>query len=451
MFIKTQHFDEQLKKDIKYITVNNLKPMIIKGSYPKKKNGDIITDIDFESHVCYNDKLLDIITDNITKSNKFIFLQLSCGINKDFEVPWTIGETGDCFFEPNIVIKWFNNIKVSHTTREYIKSKLYSSKLRIRDLIDIENILQPYSDVIWDKYSIKRKFKIINNTKIYLLDSIKSNVSVLEFLYHYEDYYIPIDIALVDENYKTSITERMYKYYTQDYYKILKSYRGKINGYKYMSEYKNVMSKITILISVQYQLSSIITVIKNKSLSIYEINRLMYNLCNILYTYGIICSSNINLIRSQIYDYVNNYLSKYVSYFTNLLLPNHKGKYSLNIKRGIESQIPTDFKTMKSRLDIGVLCPFFPTNMNEFKFLTSLSERLDIHSETLIQCFSTVAIHFNIHVSDVIKQIDTNNLSITTHKRNVTLWDDNKKIKEYDISYKKKLQIHILFNISIEK
>jgi hypothetical protein len=106
---------------------------------------------------------------------------------------------------------------------------------------------------------------------------------------------------------------------------------------------------------------------------------------------------------------------------------------------------------MKSRLDIGVLCPFFPTNMNEFKFLTSLSERLDIHSETLIQCFSTVAIHFNIHVSDVIKQIDTNNLSITTHKRNVTLWDDNKKIKEYDISYKKKLQIHILFNISIEK
>ena len=86
MFLKTLDFDKQLKNDIKYITVNNFKPMIIKGSYPKKKIGDIITDIDFESQVYYNDKLLDIINNNINKSNKFIFLQLNCGVNKYFLV-----------------------------------------------------------------------------------------------------------------------------------------------------------------------------------------------------------------------------------------------------------------------------------------------------------------------------------------------------------------------------
>jgi hypothetical protein len=358
-------------------------------------------------------------------------------------------ETGDCFFKPNIVIDWFNNIKVSQTTREYIHSKLYSPKLRIRDLIDIENILQPYTDIIWDKNSIKHKFQIINNRKFYLLDAIKSNVSVLKFIYHYQNYYIPIDIALVDRKYKNSIPQRMYKYYTQDYYKILKSYRGKIIGYKYISEYNNIISQITVLIAVQYQLGFIITVLKNKLLSISEINRLIYNLCTILFTYGIKCSSDLNLIKFQVYNYVNNTLSKYVSYFTNVLLPHDKLKYSLNIKRGIESQIPTDFLTMQSRLDIAVLCPFFPTNMTEFKLLTSLSHRLDIHSETLIQCFSTVAIQFNIHVSDVIKEINKNNLSITTYNNHLILWENNNKIQEYNIIYKKRLQLHILFNISI--
>lgn len=449
MFLKTLDFDRQLKNDIKYMTFNNLKPVIIKGSYPKKQNGDIITDIDFESQVYYNDTLLDIINNNINKSNNFIFLQLVCGINKDFEVPWTIDETGDCFFKPEIVLEWFNNIKVSQNTREYIHSKLYSPTLRIRDLIDIENILKPYADIVWNKDSIKNKFQIINNRKFYLLDYIKSSESVLEFIYHYHSYYIPIDIALVDKKYKNSIPQRMYKYYTQDSYKILKSYRGKIMGYNYISEYNNVISKITLLIAIQYQLGFIMTVIKNKSLPTYEINRLIYNLCNILFSYGIKCSSDFNLIKFQLYDYINNTLSKYVYYFTNLLSPREKLKYLLNIKRGIESQIPTDFLTMQSRLDIGVSCPFFPTNMTEFKLLTSLSHRLDIHSETLIQCFSTVAINFNINVSDVIKQIDKNNLSITTYNNNLILWENNKKIQEYNISYKKTLQLHILFNIPI--
>ena len=87
--------------------------------------------------------------------------------------------------------------------------------------------------------------------------------------------------------------------------------------------------------------------------------------------------------------------------------------------------------------------------MNEFKLIYSLSHRLDIHSKTLNLCFLTVTIQFTIYVSDVIIEINKNNLSITIYNNNVILRVHNKKIQEYNIIYKKRLQLHILFNISI--
>ena len=52
-----------------------------------------------------------------------------------------------------------------------------------------------------------------------------------------------MDIGLVDKRYRHPIWSRMYKYYTENWYKILKSYK-KLISKDYESEYKQVISTL---------------------------------------------------------------------------------------------------------------------------------------------------------------------------------------------------------------
>ena len=93
------------------------------------------------------------------------------------------------------------------------------------DLIDVQEILDRYNTIKWFLPDIKKGVKNIKGTTYVLLDELKKEVGpILNSIYT-----VSVDIGLVDKRYRQPIWSRMYKYYTENWYKILKSYKKLIN------------------------------------------------------------------------------------------------------------------------------------------------------------------------------------------------------------------------------
>lgn len=455
--IKTKKFDQKLNNDISWITINKYQPLQISGSYKVKEWGDIITDIDYKARVYFTPKLLDIISNiihkNKSKKSPFTILHMTAGKYDGYEVPWTIDETGGCDFDPTRAKEWFKLFKtknlVTSNDLKYIEAKLFSDNMKIQNLIDIGYVLWKHYLIIWNLDDIHRGFVERKGKRYYLLEQMKTKIPVLRIIYHYqENKYVSIDLSLIDKKYKIPITMEMYRYYTNDWYKIMKSFRWKLPKEERV-EYFKVMNSITKMIAIKYQLDFIELLKKYKGLTPIETDRLLVDLYEQIDSCYVLGNDYRNLgltvISTMLYEQVNKTLRDYVLFYANKLPSQHKNRILLYLKRGIESQIPVTYKEIKKRSAVGIKCPFFPTDMNEFEELIQLAIKLDMKTDLVVNCFSQVAVKLGKSVPSVIKDvIKTNNLSLFVGDKDIILRDNGKEIGKYPVEYKKKLQAYIL-------
>lgn len=434
MLIKTINFNNKLLKDIRWININKNSNFFIKGSYGYKKYGSIISDIDIQNNVFYNEKLLKIIKNILdnNKSNKspFEFIQLSCGLYDEFIVPWDINEEGECDFENKKAEIWFDKFSglnlVSQNILEYIKKKLEYPT--IKNLIDIETILDSYGEILWTPYDIKNGFKIYRNKKYYLLEEMKLETPVLEFLYKYNDQYVSIDLGLVDRNFKPKIKEKMYKFYTNNWYKIFKTYRWKLKDKR---EYDYNMSKIEFLISVNYEIELFKKLVKHKLeyKNLQNIIKKDLKFLNIEYE-----TKNTNQIQNEINGRINSFCKKMVYKFIPSLKPEFYMSIKLNLYRGEKSNILVN-KSL-----------FTPLNNKNFKIIGDLSLRLDLNIHFTLNCFIVCSKKMKLSLKDIIKLVIGNNkLSIEIIDENYFMVRNNfKKIAKLKLKNINKIREKII-------
>lgn len=453
---KTKKNTDKFFNDLRWITINKKRPLRLSGSFRTKEYGDVITDIDLTAFVRYNSKLLDIIRNilykNRTTCSPFTFLHMSIGSYVGYELPWSIDNKGGCDFELDKAKKWYEWFRyqnlVSQETLKYIKEKIFSPGVIIRDLIDIENILKPYSRIVWTEKDIQRGFIIHDEIRYNLLELFKTKTPVLKYIYHVEnEKYILVDVGLVDKRINTPIYGKMYRYYTKEWYKILKSLRWKLDQ-KYTPLFFEVIKGVELLIALKYQLDLLIYAERVGVLPIELMHNILSNTIKELKRVGFIVNTRDKYYLSQmIYDKVNMILKDKILDFLYLVSPETQNTFLSKLIRGTESYIPTSQEDLRKRRQSGIKCPFFSTDIDEYEELVALSIRMDIFPRKLIDCFTIIAQQQNKRVKELMSEvIGKNNMHITEMNNRIILRKDNILQGTYELDYKPFLQAYILLH-----
>ena len=453
MLIKTPEFESTFLDDINFITINRKVPLQIKGSYKIKQYQEPITDIDLQALVYYNDILPRIIYNIINKNNTntnspFTFIQLGVGRYKGFELPWTIDNNGGCNYNPQKVKEWFSKFSsknlVPSSVIDYIKDKLFGESITIRNLINIENALLPYSEIKWSPEDINRGFIDKNGERYFLLDAFQTETPVLEYIYRYKDSIIPIDVGLVDKRHKTEQIDAMYKHYTQNWYKILKNYRWKVKP-EFQSELLKKTGEVNNLIAINYQIELLSRLEKIPQISSDIKTSLKNSIIKDLKQIGFFFDeNNLSDTERKIEDQINNKLEKYVQEFIPMLDNKYKSTIIKQIERGEEAQNPVKQQILNSRHDVGIRCPFFPTDIEEYDILSELAVRLNLPIDFVVNCFSKTATETKTNIKDLVQSLGQNNYSISILDNTVVLREGTQELETYSLDNLNILRIFIL-------
>ena len=453
--IKTKEFDQQFQQDRHWIEINRNLPLWDKGSYKVKEWGDLVTDIDLQARVRYFPNLINIISNvlekNRRKKSRFIFIHMAVGRYDGYDIPWTIDDNGGCDYDPERVKVWWNEFKnrslVPDHIRRYIKSKLFDPEMRISNLIDVENALHPYAEIVWSEDDIRKGFIQRDGKRYDLLDVMKTETPVLEYVYHYRNNeYVAIDVGLVDNRFKVPIKNKIYLYYMEDWYRILKTFRWKLSEND-KETYFQVMNGITNLIALKYQIGFIEKLAKGNVLPSQQIDSLLHNTYAELDKLGINHRGiELSEISKYLYENVNNILADSVKVYANKLENYDERKEILNrLSRGAQAHIPSTQEQLVLRRQNGFSCPFFATDLDEYEQLTDLAIRMDMDVELVINCFSRISIGLGKPVAQIIKDIvSPNQFSILIDKDKVVLKENGREKGRYPISLKTKLQAYVL-------
>ena len=460
MIIKTLEFDQKFTDDLNWIKINRQKPLKVKGSYIQKRFGDPLTDIDTESLVFFNDKLLEILV-NIFKKNTsgffsrspFRFVHVTSGRYEGYDFPWKFTKD-NCEFSLGETHEWFKSFKekslVPKDVLDYIEAKLYADTMVISDLIDIQNKVEPYAEILWSIKDLENGWKEKEGKKYYFLNTVNEYTPVVEYIYEYKDpstgslHFINIDMGLseVGRRIPPPSSVNMYRYYTQDMYTIMKSFKWKMPE-DYKDGYKEELASVSTLISIKYQLYMLSLI---KEYNIYgdqKINIIENDIGTQIDTLYPDWRNNIDQVENELYESVNQQLRDFVRFYAHLLKDK---KTLLGLSRGLEAQVPTSQDLIKQRTNIGIHCPFFSTDMEQFIQLEALSTRIDMDPELLIRCVSQVALDEGKPIMEVLKYIDNNNgyHIVPDGSSNLMLRRDGNDVQSFPLNYRKTLQTFIL-------
>ena len=452
MIVKSTEFDNKLTIDLHWLNINRKVPLKIKGSYIVKSDGDILSDIDIQATAFFNENILKIINKvidkNKNKNSPFTFIHMIVGKYEEFKLPWLIDNEGGCYYNVYKTKNWFLNFKEQNLVPESIlnivEENLFASKISINNLINVEFILYKYSDILWTQYDIYRGYKIIRGRKYILLEEMKTESPVMEFVYGYNKEYINIDFALFDRRYRAEPIGKMYPYYSNNFYKIMKLFRWKIDsGSK--KEYFETMKKVEMFIAVKYQIDTI----ENIQLHIHEHDKIHFTLKNIyknlsqnLHKIGLKPGTRgLEYINNILDSRINDVLKDSVYYFlTKVSCEDEREKMKKFLALGMESQKKVSQEELEKRSSKGILCPFFPGELKDYDDLSSIAKKLNIKEDIIFDCFSKVADDFNITLKDIIDDTyPKNNLSIMIMDDNqgkrVVLKNLDKVVGVYDTKY----------------
>lgn len=452
MLIKTPEFEATFLNDAyNWITINRKVPLQLKGSYKLKQYGEPITDIDLQALVYFSDNLpqilYNIIRKNINNPNSpFSFIELGIGRYKGFQLPWTIDEEGGCQYNPQKVKEWFSDFSskelVPSSVIDYIQGKLFGEYITIRNLIDIEKALIPYSEINWSPEDIRRGFIDKNRERYYILDSFKTKTPVLKYVYRYNNQFIPIDVAMIDKKHRNELPDAMYKYYTQNWYKVLKSYRWKIKP-EFQPELIRRTDEVSNLIALTYKIKLFSRIQKIDNFPYYSIfkENLMNDLKHMGYPQSV---DNLGEIDRQIQSQINDKLEKYVQEFVPMLDPKYKSSIVKQLERGEEAQNPVNQQTLVERYAVGIRCPFFPADIEEYETLSSLAVRLNLPIDLVVNCFSNIATETKTPLKDLVQSLGQNNYSLSILENGVILREDTQDLGTYPLEQLNTLRLVIL-------
>lgn len=441
MIIKTEEFNTQFIKDIKLITINNKRPLQIKGSYKIKNVGSYISDIDLQAYVRFNPQLLNIIHNIIVKNNyhqKFIFIQLVCGIYNEFELPWKIDDIGGCIYDHDKTLEWFEQFKTKNLVPpniiKTITDKLKIDSLTIKNLIDIEFLLKPYSQIVWKTTDIKNGIITKRNITYYLIHEIKKKTPVLEFLYKFKNNFISVDLALVDHNYKIVPQKQIYKFYTNDWYKILKTYRWKLENEDKI-HYNAIMKEVEFLIAVQYQIYLLNRIKKHQLLDRY-IQKIEQNINTELSK----INASFSYTNNKLTSLINDKLEYYVIFFQDKLPQYFKEDIYIKLQRGIDSQNVIYKKEKK--------CPFFDIDIYDYKQIYKISKNIIIDHKKLLECIRYLQNKYKINIENIFKY-DTTNTYFKIIDNEIQVYTNNIYTHTYPLKTLKKLQAKYILSLFI--
>jgi hypothetical protein len=451
MITKTTEFMRDFENDLNWININKSKPLIFKGSYTVKELGDILSDIDIQANVSYNSRLLSIVSNIIKKNNSnqspFTFLQLIVGKYEEFIFPWYIYNDGKCYYNTEKTRIWYNNLiekKILPKTLEtYVYSKLFSNNIQISNLIEVENSLHLYANIIWTENDIIKGYKYVRGINYDLISIVKKEIPVLEYIYTYNNNFINIDFALIDYKYKIPISGRLNSYYTSDYYKIMKSYRWKIEKV-YQTEYLQTMKTIETDISKIYLMNTFQNIINiqkiNNNIKIKFISKKFKE---------ILQKNNINEInidkeKSDIDFNIKKKLKNSVFLYTNMLSSENKDKILPLLLRMQESELLIPQETIKNREE-KYICPFFPIDLKYYNQIINFAKNFEFDSLKILLCFINIFETKTFSVDKILQEV------IPKHRYTIEILDniiflkkENKTINKYNIHYLKKIQLLLL-------
>jgi len=470
MIIKSEEFDKQLNDNIFQITPNKDYPLQIKGSYKFKPFGSLITDIDFVCNVLFNEKLFKIaipaMLSRINRYNNFLFIDISCGYYKDFKLPWKVMKTG-CEFDYDKTIKWYNNIKskkiISESSTKYIDSIIYKDALTINDLYDIRNELEPYFDIKWTIQDIYNGFIIDKYDKITrydLLELVKTEQCVLKivFIYYMDSYgnkdYVSIDLPLIDIHYTDKLERDIY-HYSENWYKVFKEYKWRVKE-EYREEYTKSLLKIDYKNVLVNRIKLFKKCIKHNILSPNDLkyfeNKLLSEIIDkksglskqelidngFTDTFSKYNLDGIKLILSK---NINNELKDDIIYFIDKLIDKEKIIEQMNIYRFLTlGKIPVNIDILRKRREMGIKCPFYKLDDNEYEFLYLKAIDLLINPIKFVDCFTDICNEYEILVRDIVN-LSRNDIVLKLNNENTEIIDIYKRIYEQYYHKHKKMKM----------
>jgi hypothetical protein len=453
MIKNTPEFKKELENNLSWITFSKNNPLILKGSYKTKPLGSFISDIDFTALVYFNDilvkKIVSII-ENLPQSNKFTFIRLKSGFDKKFQTPWSIDKIGGCEYNQDDTDKWLKNLKekVDDKTYQEISNILNKDEIQIRDLIEVENILKPYSEIIWKKEDIKRGYIIKNEVKYDLLETLKNNQAILKYLYKYpidnKNYYVSIDVALVDKKFpfKSNI---LYNYYTGNWYKILKSFKYYIKK-DYFDQYLKDLNSIDLFTSLLANVRMLSKIVKYKLINQTDFIFISSLIKKQLALSGFDYKQSLSDIENTLIKKINTTVYDWVQFYKEQLDKKYKKEFDFYFDRIDFASIPVSKNEIKKRTKSGLRCPFYIIDIDEFNLLYELSDRILYDFRKMINCFVDISNQNNLPIWRIVTKIlKRNKLYLERKDNNIILKDNDKVLKNYPEDELKKLQNYILF------
>lgn len=462
MLIKTKEFVKKLNSRLYQYSFNRKMPLSLKGSFHYTH---FISDIDFTAYVYFNEKFIEILIHKLERLKDFKFMYLNAGIDIDFKLPWVIHPEWGCDFDLLKVRKWLADFKVKKVIPRdsYIEIEkiLTKRKLLMGDLIDVQEILDRYNTIKWFLPDIKKGVKTIKGTTYVLLDELKKEVGpVLNSIYIDGKDIVSVDIGLVDKRYRHPIWSRMYKYYTENWYKILKSYK-KLISKDYESEYKQVISTLEYDNALVAQASLLNSLMKYKVVDQQHINYVAQDLQKRLEKEGI-KAKNLKDVVSILQKKLDEKSKPYVNYFLDKLSAHGKIKTYQRLRLTEVAKIPTSTKKLKKRRKAGIECPFFESNIDQH--ISNISARLLWDQEKLRKCLEKEKPNdkeFSQFVKETFNNSPVSRLFLHSSKSKNSIYvrgaltnADNKVLErlgerktgyyQCDVKYIKRLQIYLV-------
>lgn len=388
MLIKTKNFVRKLNSRLYQYTFNRKNPLDLKGSF---KTAKYISDIDYTAYVYFNDKFIQILRDKLRMLTNFRFLYINAGRNENLTVPWVIDPVDGCDFSIEDTKKWLRQIKKKIPKKEYksIRKILKKDTLRIGDLIDIQEILSPLNTIRWNLDDVMKGKKVIDGKTYDLLEELKNDQegSVLNSIYIDGLKIVSFDVGIVDKRYRHPIWNRMYKYYTSDWYKILKSYK-KLISKDHEQEYLDVMKTMEYRNALKAQIHLLRTLLQYKPVSDHQIDYVEDQIHKDLLSFGI-QTNNLAEVENILTTQLNEIAYPYVDYFLDKLTNSGKIKAMQALRLVELTKNPVPQTILISRRKGGNKCPFFMSQSDNF--VREMAKKLLYSTEKIQKCIKEVS------------------------------------------------------------
>lgn len=350
MLKKSVDFDTVLNNDLDGLnSFSSGEKIKKKGSYFKKKYGDIVTDVDVNIYLDSKEDVssfIQKITNFLSLNKNFIFLYMKHGEREDIKPICSIQSSGKCIISSTLSLSnWISTLKnkVDSDIFKNIAKVFKQSKISLQDVINVDAKLKPYRELTWNTNEILSGFKIVNEKKISISGSFHV-YSLMRYLYVYKEYVCLLDIAIkkVNTNPERDITV-LEKYYSQDSYKILKAFKWYLTYQGIKQAYLPFLDQIKELILLQTKIELRDYIIKYQPVSrlyIDKINKEISDLCSSLkitetqvnLELNRKCKQKMNELRSHIDPLKFNEILKFESIYK-------------------ESEIPLTFEELKKKYE----------------------------------------------------------------------------------------------------